>query len=163
MGRRLPPGSRPEKLPPSAEPGAGHRALARSASALPFVSLSALLALLLAAALPPGGVGLLLCPFRTLTGVPCAGCGLTRSVIQAARGEWVAALRLHPLGPALCLALLSVALSGLMPREWRAALLARLRRPALLRAACVATIGVLLVNELFRLLWIFGWHRPSLW
>jgi hypothetical protein len=32
-----------------------------------------------------------------------------------------------------------------------------------LRAAGLAASGVLLVNELFRLVWIFAWHRPSLW
>jgi Protein of unknown function (DUF2752) len=125
--------------------------------------LLALLALLLAAALPTGGIGWILCPVRTLTGVPCAGCGLTRSVIRAARGEWVAALRLHPLGPVLCLGLLGLALSGLLPCVWRDRLRETLGRPAVLQAAGLAAIGALLVNELFRLVWIFVWHRPSLW
>jgi Protein of unknown function (DUF2752) len=125
--------------------------------------LLALLALLLAAALPTGGIGWILCPVRTFTGVPCAGCGLTRSVIRAARGEWVAALRLHPLGPILCLGLLGVALSGLLPCVWRDRLRKALGRPVVLQAAGLAAIGALLVNELFRLVWIFAWHRPSLW
>lgn len=135
----------------------------RSDRWLRLAPLLALVVLLLAAALPAGGIGWILCPVRTLTGVPCAGCGLTRSVIRAARGEWVAALRLHPLGPMFCLGLLGVALSGLLPCVWRDRLRESLGRPAVLRAAGLAAIGVLLVNELCRLVWIFAWHRPSLW
>jgi Protein of unknown function (DUF2752) len=125
--------------------------------------LLALLALWSAAALPVEGIGLLVCPFRWVTGVPCAGCGLTRSVIRAARGEWGIALRLHPLGPALCLVLLGTAVAGLLPREQRARLGSWLGRPAVMRTAGIVAIGVLIVNELARLVWIFWWRRPSLW
>jgi Protein of unknown function (DUF2752) len=130
---------------------------------LDLAPLLALLALWLAAALPVEGVGLLLCPFHALTGVPCAGCGMTRSVIRAARGEWGTALWLHPLGPLFCLTLLGVAMAGLLPREWRARLRERLGHSTVRRAASAAVIGVLVANELARLVWIFGWRRPSLW
>jgi Protein of unknown function (DUF2752) len=125
--------------------------------------LLAVLALWVAAALPVEGIGLLVCPFRVVTGVPCAGCGLTRSVIEAARGEWGMALRLHPLGPVFCLALMGVAASGLLPREGRVRLRGWLGQPSVIRAAGIAAIGVLVANELVRLAWIFCWRRPSLW
>lgn len=50
-------------------------------------------------ALPP------LCFFRTFTGVPCAGCGITRSTIALLHGDPVGAHRHHPLGAAIVLLL----------------------------------------------------------
>lgn len=43
-------------------------------------------------------VGPLLCPFRLLTGLPCPGCGMTRSVVALAHGDLHASLFYHPLG-----------------------------------------------------------------
>lgn len=42
-----------------------------------------------------------LCPFRTLTGLPDAGCGLTRSFNALCHGRLRAAIDLHPFGPSL--------------------------------------------------------------
>jgi hypothetical protein len=39
------------------------------------------------------------CPLLTLTGIPCPGCGLTRSFVAIARGEWGEAVSYHLLGP----------------------------------------------------------------
>ncbi len=55
----------------------------------------------------PSGYGthtqcfLLPCIFRRLTGVPCPMCGMTTSLAHMARGEFVAALNAHLLGPGL--------------------------------------------------------------
>jgi hypothetical protein len=49
-----------------------------------------------------------LCPLKALTGVPCPGCGMTRSLVLSAHGQWAAALWYHPLGP-LVFALLILA------------------------------------------------------
>jgi len=38
------------------------------------------------------------CPFYNLTGLPCPGCGLTRSFVCLAHGQWQEALHWHPLG-----------------------------------------------------------------
>ncbi len=42
--------------------------------------------------------GLVLCPFRLLTGRRCPGCGMGHSVVHAMRGEWTESFRHHPLG-----------------------------------------------------------------
>lgn len=42
-----------------------------------------------------------LCPFHNLTGLPCPGCGLTRSFVCCAHGQITAAFAYHPLGPIL--------------------------------------------------------------
>jgi hypothetical protein len=37
------------------------------------------------------------CPMRTLVGVPCPTCGMTRAARLAAHGDFVGALHMHPL------------------------------------------------------------------
>ena len=39
------------------------------------------------------------CLFKTVTTLPCPSCGLTRSGLAMGQGDWLAAFRLHPLGP----------------------------------------------------------------
>jgi hypothetical protein len=45
--------------------------------------------------------GPVLCPFRLLTGLPCPGCGLTRSFCAMAHGHLDAAASFHLFGPLL--------------------------------------------------------------
>lgn len=49
--------------------------------------------------------GLVLCPFRLVTGLRCPFCGLTRALACAIRGEWGRAWGFHPLWPAAALTL----------------------------------------------------------
>lgn len=44
-----------------------------------------------------GGV----CWFKRLSGIDCAGCGLTRAFVQILHGDLVEAVRLHPLAPVI--------------------------------------------------------------
>jgi hypothetical protein len=44
------------------------------------------------------GRGPVLCPFRLVTGLPCPGCGLTRSWVYLAHGRWADALAANPFG-----------------------------------------------------------------
>jgi hypothetical protein len=85
--------------------------------------LGALLALVLQALEPGRAPAFTLCLFRGLTGIPCPGCGLTRAAIALLRGDWAAALLLHPL--ALVLAFEAGALWLL----WGARLYRPRRRP----------------------------------
>jgi len=43
--------------------------------------------------------GPIVCPFRLLTGLPCPGCGLTRSWVFLAHGRVTDALSANPFGP----------------------------------------------------------------
>src|ERR1700753_3212695 len=45
--------------------------------------------------------GPVMCPFRLLTGIPCPGCGLTRSFCCFAHGDIRGAFSNHLLGPFL--------------------------------------------------------------
>lgn len=48
---------------------------------------------------PPAALpSVVFCPFRRLTGLPCAGCGLTRTLFYIGHGDWGEAWRLNPFG-----------------------------------------------------------------
>jgi hypothetical protein len=42
--------------------------------------------------------GPVLCPFRLMTGLPCPGCGLTRSWVYLVHGQWGDAFGANPFG-----------------------------------------------------------------
>jgi hypothetical protein len=42
--------------------------------------------------------GATICPFRLATGLPCPGCGLTRSWVYLAHGRWAESVTAHPFG-----------------------------------------------------------------
>lgn len=50
------------------------------------------------------------CLFHNFTGLPCPGCGLTRSWVSMAHGHFGEALVWHPLGPLMFVATLLYAL-----------------------------------------------------
>lgn len=56
-----------------------------------------------------------LCGFRNLFGVPCPGCGLTRSFVFMAHGRPLQGLFMNPIGPVL----FSVVLAQIPYRMWR--------------------------------------------
>jgi uncharacterized membrane protein len=58
------------------------------------------------------------CPFRTLTGLPCPLCGMTRALSHLWRGEWDEAVALHALSPMVFTLLVVVVLVELW-RGWR--------------------------------------------
>lgn len=65
--------------------------------------------------------GPVLCPFRLLTGVLCPTCGMTRSWVHAAHGQWGEAFTQHALGPAVMLLVLvaTIVLAvHLLTRRW---------------------------------------------
>lgn len=72
----------------------------------------------------PGRFGLDLCWMRRLSGLPCPGCGLTRSVCHLVRGELADTLRLHPFG----LLVLPFSLVAASSPFWPEAFASRVRR-----------------------------------
>jgi Protein of unknown function (DUF2752) len=70
-----------------------------------------------------------LCLSRRLFHLPCPTCGMTRAFAHLAKGEWSAAVALHPLAPVLALEVIFGWLA------WGAAL--ALRRPLPVRVETV--------------------------
>ena len=97
-------------------------------------------ALLGAAALAPlvGDPGIA-CPLRTLTGVPCPFCGMTRGITDLAHGDVAGALLLNP-GSILLVAAAIALVFARRPRQ--------VRLPAW---SVVATIAALWVFQLSKL------------
>jgi hypothetical protein len=38
----------------------------------------------------------LFCPFKTLTGIPCPGCGMTRALLSMTKGDFLGATNFNP-------------------------------------------------------------------
>ena len=96
------------------------RAAGFSPTAGPSVGLTAglsLAALVTAALVSPGRVddGPVICPFRLLTGLPCPGCGLTRSWVHLTHGQLADGLAANPFGAvSLVLAVMLVVACGVV-------------------------------------------------
>jgi len=71
----------------------------------------------------PESWGIKLCWFRQVSGLPCPGCGLTRSVCRLAHGQIGEAMSLHPFS----LLLLPFSLVAVTSPGWPAAWKVRLR------------------------------------
>lgn len=85
-----------------------------------------------------------LCAFHELTGIPCPGCGLTRSWVSFLHGDLTASLAHHPLG---WLVLLYALAQGLRHAAWLGlpARRARIDRLASRLDRGIVGLGILLV------------------
>ncbi|HYI45510.1 MAG TPA: DUF2752 domain-containing protein [Actinomycetota bacterium] len=102
------------------------------------LQISALLLLVGAVLLPllPGHAGLI-CPLRTMTGIPCPLCGMTTSVVATSRGRFSEALAANPAGVVFVIG--AVALLIVRPKK--------VRLPV---AALIAAALAMWVFQLFR-------------
>ena len=81
--------------------------------------LGALALVLLAAALPSQGAGVPICLFRYVTGLPCPGCGLTRSFSCILHGEFERGYEFHPFGFVLLPLFVFIAVTVFIPKPLR--------------------------------------------
>jgi hypothetical protein len=84
-----------------------------------YCVLVAWLGLVLAAVSPPHGSGISLCFFQDATGVPCPGCGMTRSLSCGLRGMWLDSFQYHPMGLLILGLFVFTAGQSLLPRTQR--------------------------------------------
>jgi hypothetical protein len=77
----------------------------------------------LALACPPRGIeGIQLCWWQSATGIPCLGCGLTRSLSCGLRGMFAESWHYHPMGMLILALFLFTAIQSIMPGRWRSGL-----------------------------------------
>ena len=81
------------------------RQLIPLAGAVALIGLGAL-------SVPLSNLGRTLCPFALMTGIPCPGCGLTRSIAGLARGDLAASLSMHPFGAVLVMEAIVLGIAG---------------------------------------------------
>lgn len=81
--------------------------------------IAAWLGLFLAVVSRPDGIGVSLCWVYNSTGIPCLGCGLTRSLSCALRGLFAESWAYHPFGIPLLLLFLATAAQSVSPRRFR--------------------------------------------
>lgn len=120
-----------------------------------------------ALALPPGGLPGPGCQFKEWTGLPCLGCGMTRSFIGMAHLDLARAALYHPLGIPLFLLALGGGLLLAFPRSARERVAAwTLARPRLMNVASVALLLAFTLYGFGRILWgleMLRLGRPLAW
>ena len=84
---------------------------------------------------PPHGLGMSVCAFRNATGIPCPGCGMTRSFAALSHGQPGLAFEKHWVGPFMyalfAFYMVKWAIEVLLRRRILARLEDRLRMPVL--------------------------------
>src|SRR6478609_5060464 len=85
----------------------------------PFSVVAAWLGLAFALVLSPDRFGVSICWVQDVTGIPCLGCGLTRSLSCALRGMFSASWHYHPMGILILMLFLIIAGQSLLPQPWR--------------------------------------------
>src|SRR5262245_54176445 len=91
---------------------------------------AAWLGLILALLSSPQGPGIRLCSFQAATGLPCPGCGLTRSLSCAVRGLFFESWNYHPLGMVILGLFLIIAAQSVCPRSFQESLARRMQQHA---------------------------------
>jgi hypothetical protein len=106
--------------------------------------------------------GPVICPFRRFTGLPCPGCGMTRSLSLAAHWHFGEAAHLHPLGPVLYVTLVGLAVALLASWAWSPRdVWERVRRTGSVRAASFAVFGGWMAWAIVRAIRVAVGHDPS--
>ena len=74
------------------------------------------------------GWNLMPCPFLQVTGLPCPGCGMTRSCLALLRWDFPEVWRMNPFGPVFAVFWAVVGIGIALPQPWRSRFAERLSR-----------------------------------
>ena len=101
---------------------------------------------LLGVALVTPGIQLPRCSFKTITGLPCPTCGITRTVIALSRGDLERGFFMNPLAAAACAAALLYLLYAAAVLALRLPRLRPTLAPHDARRLRIGAVGVLALN-----------------
>jgi hypothetical protein len=115
------------------------------------------LGLLLAIISPLHGSGMMLCWFQHTTGLPCPGCGMTRSLSCGIRGMFLESWHYHPMGLLVLPMFLFVAAQSVLPNSIRGRLAWLIQsRPTLFNALYLTFVAAFVGFGVVRALLQFG-------
>ncbi|MBP7949081.1 MAG: DUF2752 domain-containing protein [Verrucomicrobiales bacterium] len=118
----------------------------------PLLTWAVLGATAVVAALHLSGIAAWHCPFKQATGLPCPGCGLTRSCTALLHGDFKSAVAHHAFGPLFLAGGLVLVLAALLPRRIRrgiAAWLAPVERRCRLNVLLLAALLIYTLTRWF--------------
>jgi hypothetical protein len=96
------------------------------------------------------------CPMLHVTGIPCPGCGLTRSTVLLLHGQPAQAISMHAFGPVVVVGLLMILLSLILPGSARRRFI-----DALEQIERRSAISMILLTGLV-VYWLLRLHNPAL-
>lgn len=91
----------------------------------PIAGVVGLVAIITGLVLPPEGLGVPTCLFYAQSGLPCPGCGLTRSVTSFFHGKFLSAWDFNPFGVIAAALFVAMAIGPLLPRRLKERLVSR--------------------------------------
>ena len=122
------------------------------------------LGLLLAMLSPPHESGIQVCWLESATGLPCLGCGVTRSLSCGIRAMWLESWNYHPMGLAILALFAFTAAQSLLPGRLQIRLTTHMQtRAADLHLLYLAFVTVFVAYGLVRALiqWTTSWMNPA--
>ena len=117
------------------------RAVSRSISWRETVRFLFSLILVAALILLTYSLGIVLCPLKRFTGVPCPTCGSTRAVLSALHGDFAKAFALQPLVMTLVIASGPIALAAKLSQKAKRLLISATHHPLTWFIAALALIA----------------------
>jgi len=133
-----------EEIPGKTGHGCGPEVWNRGALGIRALGAVALAVLFAASFLLPGtGLGITTCAFKNTIGVPCPGCGLTRSFVAVSHGRPATAFREHPLGVFIYAGLAVYMAKWALEASIRRRLLARLEERARVPVLWALVLGMM--------------------
>ncbi len=92
------------------------------------------------------------CPFKTLLGIPCPGCGLTLAMDELLHGYWLASVQAHAFAPIFLIGFLILFISILLPAKARSSLVAYVTKLEIRTGITAWVLSSLLLYWCIRLL-----------
>ncbi|MCB2155883.1 DUF2752 domain-containing protein [bacterium] len=114
--------------------------------------------------LSPTGSGPSMCTLQRATGLPCPGCGLTRSVTSFLHGHFSWAWHYHPFGPIIALFFVFLTILAVLPKRYREPIMQWLeKRDAVVAWIFMVVLIAMVAYGIIRLILVAMHYPPLAW